>query len=72
MSSAPGGVVIVIIFNLIYGVLFGHIGCFLGKAIVWMVTLGRYPTLNPSTGSQIGNVELEAVLKAMIEQEVQR
>ncbi len=53
MSSAPGGLVIGSIFKLIYAVLFGYIGFFLGKAIVWMVSLGRYPTLNPSNAQRV-------------------
>ena len=53
MSSAPGNLVIGSIFNLIYTVLFGYIGFFLGKAIVWMVSLGRYPTRNPGPAQRV-------------------
>jgi len=53
MSSAPAGLAFELIFWVIGTVLFRYLGFYLGRAIVWIVTLGRYPTPQPSPAQKV-------------------
>ncbi len=53
MSSAPGGIAFELIFWVIGTVLFRYLGLSLGRAIVWTVTLGRYPDQPPSPAQKV-------------------
>ena len=69
MSSSPGGI-LALIFTVIWTVLFNFGGFYLGRAILWMVSLGRYPTKHPtraqnSTAFLIGVIALVAALVAL-------
>ena len=51
MSSAPGGV-LAWLFELVWIALF-YIGAFIGKYILGIVTLGHYPTKDPSPAQKL-------------------
>ncbi len=53
MSSAPDGLVFRFAFWVIGTILFRYLGFYLGLSIVWIVSLGRYPTRPPSPAQRV-------------------
>jgi hypothetical protein len=61
MGNAPGGIAFELIFWVIGTLLFRYLGSSLGRAIVWLATLGRYPTSQPTPAQKVAVFTVGAI-----------